>query len=164
MNETIKKFLGHKEIAIAGVSTKDHSWGKDLMKELHKGGYNVYPINPKYNEVEGVKCYNSPDELPENVENLIIAVKPETAVEIVKKLGSTKIKRVWLNQGIGQGAFSEEALNSLKEQKIEYVYGFCPMMFFGSGLHKFHFWMRKNLGKTPADFSKKIKIEAIAPN
>jgi len=84
---------------------------------------------------------------------VILAVNPERAVEIIGQASEGHVKRVWLNQGIGDGAFSEKGLALLKEKNLEYVYGFCPMMFFGKGLHKFHFWMRKNLGKTPAEFS-----------
>ena len=92
-------------------------------------------------------------DLPESVENVILAVNPDRAVEIIGQASEAHIKRVWLNQGIGDGSFSEEGLNLLKEKNLEYVYGFCPMMFFGKGIHKFHYWMRRNLGKTPAEFS-----------
>ncbi len=39
-----------------------------------------------------------------------------------------------------------------KENDIEVVYGFCPMMFMGEGMHKFHFWIRKTFGKLPAEY------------
>lgn len=154
MNQTIDAFLENKEIAIVGVSPRKENWGLMLMKELHKKAYKVYPVNPKYSEVEGVKFINSLSDLPSNVENVIIAVNHKLACEIIKQIDGTGIKRVWLNQGIGQGAYSLEAVDLLKQSKLEYVYGFCPMMFFGSGMHKFHFWIRKNLGKIPVEFSK----------
>ncbi|MCA1746560.1 MAG: CoA-binding protein, partial [Bacteroidales bacterium] len=113
----------------------------------------VYAVNPKYAEIEDFTCYDTVKDLPESVENVILAVNPERAVEIIAHASESHIKRVWLNQGVGDGAFSEKGLALLKEKKLEYVYGFCPMMFFGKGLHKLHFWMRKNLGKTPAEFS-----------
>ena len=153
MNKTIDAFLEAKEIAVAGASTKKGNWGLTLMKELKKRGYTAYAVNPKYAEIEGFRCYGSVKDLPESVESVILAVNSERAVEIIGQASESHIKRVWLNQGIGDGAFSEKGLALLKEKDLEYVYGFCPMMFFGKGLHKFHFWMRKNLGKTPAEFS-----------
>ncbi len=154
MNKTIDAFLEAKEIAVAGASAKKSNWGLALMKELKKRGYNVYAVNPKYAEIEDFKCYDSVKDLPDSVENVILAVNPQRAVEIIGQMEDSKIRRVWLNQGVGDGAFSTEGVELLKEKKIEYVYGFCPMMFFGKGLHKFHFWMRKNLGKVPVEFSK----------
>ncbi len=153
MKKTIDAFLKKKEIAVAGASVKKGNWGLTLMKELKKRGYTVYAVNPKYAEIENFSCYDSVKDLPKSVENVILAVNPDRAVEIIGQASESHIKRVWLNQGIGDGAFSEEGLALLKEKNMEYVYGFCPMMFFGKGFHKFHFWMRKNLGKTPVEFS-----------
>ncbi len=154
MNKTIDAFLEGKEIAVAGASAKKGNWGLALMKELKKRGYTVYAVNPKYAEIEDFICYESVNSLPASVENIILAVNPERAVEIIGQAAESNIRRIWLNQGVGDGAFSEEGLRLLKEKKLEYVYGFCPMMFFGRGLHKFHFWMRKNMGKVPVEFSK----------
>lgn len=154
MNRTIDAFLNSKEVAIAGVSPKKGNWGQVLMKELQKKGITVYPINPKHNEVEGTPCLGSVKELPKTTESLILAVNPTRALEIISQCADTGVKRVWMNQGVGEGAFSSEAVEMLKEKKIEYVYGFCPMMFFGGGMHKFHFWMRKHLGKTPVEYTK----------
>jgi uncharacterized protein len=154
MNKTIDAFLEAKEIAVAGASAKKGNWGLALMKELRKKGYAVYAVNPKYVEIEDFKCYDTVKDLPPSVENVILAVNPQRAFEIIGQVPESNIRRVWLNQGVGDGAFSAEGLELLKEKKVEYVYGFCPMMFFGKGLHKFHFWMRKNLGKVPVEFSK----------
>lgn len=154
MNKTIDAFLEKREIAIAGVSPKKGNWGQVLLKELKKNNYTVYPINPTHDEVEGVKCLKTVADLPKTVENLILAVNPERAREIINQCENTGIKRVWLNQGVGDGAYSAEAVDLLKNKKMEYVYGFCPMMFFGKGLHKMHYWFRKNMGKTPVEFAK----------
>ncbi len=153
MNKTIDAFLEAKEIAVAGASAKKGNWGLTLMKELRKRGYTVYAVNPKYAEIEDFSCYNTVKDLPSGVENVILAVNPQRAMEIIAQVSESNIKRVWLNQGVGDGAYSAEGVEQLKEMNLEYVYGFCPMMFFGKGLHKFHFWIRKNLGKTPAEFS-----------
>ena len=153
MKKTIDQFLNDKKIAIAGVSPRKGNWGLMLMQELQKKGYEVYAVNPKYPDIEGSACYTSVSELPKEVENLILAVNPQRAIEIIGESATSPVKRVWMNQGVGEGAFSREGLELLKSNNMEYVYGFCPMMFYGKGLHKFHYWIRKNLGKTPAEFS-----------
>ncbi|MEX0985960.1 MAG: CoA-binding protein [Bacteroidales bacterium] len=152
MKKTIDAFLEGKEIAIAGVSTNQGNWGLMLTKELKKKGYRVYPVNPRYDEIEGFKCYQTVKELPETAENLILAVNPERAQEIIGQCPGTSVKRVWMHQGVGIGAYSKAGLALLKENNLEFVFGFCPMMFFGKGMHKIHFWFRKNMGKTPVEF------------
>jgi hypothetical protein len=55
-------------------------------------------------------------------------------------------------RGVGKGAYSESAHKTCTENSIEVVYGFCPMMFFGKGLHSFHLWLRKTFGKLPGEY------------
>jgi len=154
MNKTIDAFLKSREIAVAGVSPRKGNWGMALVKELKKKGYTVYPVNPKHVEIDGMEIHASVKDLPGSVESLILAVNPERARSIIEECEGTGIRRVWMNQGVGDGAYSPEGIALAKEKNLEYVYGFCPMMFFGGGLHKFHYWMRTHLGKTPVEFSK----------
>jgi len=55
-------------------------------------------------------------------------------------------------QHMGRGAYTEEAHQKCIENGIEVVYGFCPMMFMGDGMHKFHHWLRTRFGKLPAEY------------
>jgi len=152
MQELIETFLSDKKLAIVGVSPRKENWGKALMDELEKTEYKVLPVNPKYEEIEGEKCYPSVAELPGEIENVIIAVNPELAENIIDQFEGSSIKRVWFQRGMGKGSYSEKAAGKLKENGVEVIYGFCPMMFIGGGFHKFHFWLRKNLGKTPEGY------------
>ena len=152
MKKTIQSFLDSGKIAIAGVSPKKDNFGRSLMTELEKIGKEVYPVNPKYDQIEGKNSLKSVRELPPDVESLILAVPPELTEEIAEQCIGTGIKRVWMIKGMGRGAYSEKAHATCTENNIEVVYGFCPLMFFGSGGHKFHFWLRKTFGKLPAEF------------
>jgi len=55
-------------------------------------------------------------------------------------------------RGMGRGAYTESAHAKCKENGIKVVYDFCPMMFFGEGMHQFHFWLRQSFGKMPAEY------------
>ena len=72
--------------------------------------------------------------------------------EIEGKAVGTGIKRVWMVRGMGKGAYSEKAHAICNENQIGVIYGFCPLMFYGGGMHKFHFWLRNNLGKVPGEY------------
>ena len=152
MKKIIQEFLDAKEIAIAGASTNKDNFGLSLMKELTKSGYHVHPVNPGYDEIEGISCVNSVMDLPEEVESVILAVPPALTEEIVQQCVGTQVKRVWMIRGVGRGAYSEKAHQICTDNDIEVVYGFCPMMFFGKGLHQFHLWMRKNFSKLPVEY------------
>lgn len=152
MRDTIEAFIDSKKVAIAGASVNKENFGRSMMVELSKKGYMVIPVNPRYDEVEGVACVATVKELPEDVESLILAVPPTLTDEIVTQCVGTHIKRVWMIKGAGRGAYSESATQTCRENNIDVVYGFCPMMFYGEGLHKFHFWLKKTFGKLPKEF------------
>ena len=50
--------------------------GEWSLKNLLRGGYKgeIYPVNPKYNEVQGIKCYPSIGEIPASPELFIFSV------------------------------------------------------------------------------------------
>ena len=152
MKKNIQAFIESKKIAIVGVSEKKDNWGKFLMNELIKKGYEVLPVNPKYDKIDTVQCFASVKDLPKDVRSVILAVSPDITEEVSEQIAGTGIERVWMHKGVGKGAFSEKAKETFTKNGIEVVYGFCPMMFFGGGMHRFHFWIRKSFGKMPAEY------------
>jgi len=153
MKATIEKFISSRKIAIAGASPNKDNFGRGLMEELIKHEYTVIPVNPKYEMVEDVPTVATVSDLPTDIEDLLVVVNPEVSLDIARQCIGTGLKRVWLHQGVGRGAYSEEAHALLKENGIEVIHGFCPMMFVGKGFHKFHFWLKKTFGKTPSEYS-----------
>lgn len=154
MKAIIEKFVSDKNIALIGVSANKQKFGNSILSELTKKGYTVFPVHPTLNEINGIKCYPEVKSLPGHVNNLILIVNPVLAEYLVSQLNDSPIRRVWMHQGVGIGAGSEEVIATCKKNGIEVVYGFCPLMFFApSGIHRIHFWLRKNFGKVPAEFS-----------
>ena len=154
MKAIIEKFVGDKSIALIGVSADKQKFGNALLHELTKMGYTVFPVHPTLAEVEGIKCYQDVKTLPEFVTNLILVVNPLATGQIIPQFKDSPIQRVWMHRGAGKGSGSVAAIEACKENGIEVVHGFCPMMFFSpSGIHSFHFWLRKKFGKVPPEFS-----------
>lgn len=152
MKQTISAFLDNKKLAIVGASPNKDNFGRSLMTELVKKEYLVIPVNPKYEEIEGVKSVPTVKELPEEIENVILATPPGLTNEIAEQCTGTHVKRIWMIRGVGKGSYTEEAHRLLADNGIEVVYGFCPLMFMGEGFHKFHFWLRQHFGKMPAEY------------
>jgi predicted CoA-binding protein len=149
MKNTIQEFLDDKKVAVVGASPNKDNFGRSLVAELSGKGYSVIPVNPKYEQVEGISCVPTVRDLPGDVTGVILAVPPDMTGEIVDQCIGTPVRRVWMIQGVGRGAYSEDAHAKCRENGIRVVHGFCPMMFYGSGFHHFHLWLRKNFGKLP---------------
>mgnify|MGYP001823067728 FL=1 len=152
MKDIIQEFINDRKVAILGASPKMDNFGRSLLLYLSKKVYEVFPVNPKCEEVEGRACIPTVKDLPEDVVSVILAVPPARTDEIIEECIGTPVKRVWMIRGVGRGAYTEKAHQLCKENNIKVVYGFCPLMFYGDGMHKFHFWMRKTFGKLPAEY------------
>ncbi|MEA3463386.1 MAG: CoA-binding protein [Bacteroidota bacterium] len=152
MKDTIQDFLNDKKVAIVGASGKKDNFGRSLMLEISKKDYEVIPVNPKCEEVEGVSCISTVKDLPEDVVSVILAVPSSLTDEIIDQCVDTPIKRVWMIRGVGRGAYTESAYQKCRENNIQVVYGFCPLMFYGDGMHKFHLWLRLTFGKLPGEY------------
>ncbi len=78
-----------RTLALIGASAKPHSVGNVVMKNLLNGGFQgtIWPVNPKYDVIEGVTAYASVDALPDPPELAIIATPAPTVPELIRLLG-----------------------------------------------------------------------------
>lgn len=66
----VKSFLEPASVAVIGASRTPGKVGHDVVKNLIDAGYEgaVYPVNPKADEVLGLRCYPAVDEVQGDVE------------------------------------------------------------------------------------------------
>ncbi len=144
--KTINEFLAPKSFALIGLSRDPKKFSRTVFKELRAKGFDIYPVNPKMDDVEGVKCYHDISDLPQNVRHgLFMTPKAYTAgaVESAINQGFTHI---WLQQGTE----SPEAIGLAKENNVNLVYGACIMMHGNpSGVHGFHRFLSRLFGTFP---------------
>lgn len=68
--------LEARSVAIIGASAREGSVGNQILVELTKGGFagEVFPVNPKYEEILGFGCYPSVTDVPGPVDLAILGV------------------------------------------------------------------------------------------
>jgi acetate---CoA ligase (ADP-forming) len=91
-NQNLEPLLNPKSIAFVGASEKKDVAGNDMLLEVLHSEYEgqIYGVNPKYDSVEGIKCYLSLSELPEVVDLVVLAIgnaRLEKQLEEAIKLG-----------------------------------------------------------------------------
>jgi predicted CoA-binding protein len=123
MEELIKEFMAQKKFAIVGATDNPKKYGNKIFKNLKSRGYEVYPVNPRLEEIEGVKCYKSLSEIPVKVDVVDIVVPPHITEKIVEECKKLGLSRVWIQPG----AESEKAIKFCKENNIKVVYNLCIM-------------------------------------
>jgi acyl-CoA synthetase (NDP forming) len=72
----LTSLLAPSSIALVGASERLNTPGNDMLHELRVSRYRgrVYPVNPKYDELEGLQCYQSLSDLPEAPDLAVLAV------------------------------------------------------------------------------------------
>ena len=80
---SIDSFLSTSKIAIAGVSRDPKKFGYLVFKQLKEKGFEVYPINPGADNIEGTPCFRSVSALPLNVHSLVILTPKKFTRDVV---------------------------------------------------------------------------------
>lgn len=105
-----------KSVAVFGASNSPGSVGQVLFENMVRSGFRglLYPINPKYAEVQGKRAYSSIDEIHEHIELAVIATPPQTVPGIIESCGAEGVKAaVIITAGFHEaGAGLEEQLLS----------------------------------------------------
>jgi len=88
--------LSPKSIAIVGVSENPEKVGSVMLQNLLETGYNgkIYPINPKYKELQGRKAYPSILDINEEIDMVCIALPYQAVEEIVDQCVEKRVKSV----------------------------------------------------------------------
>ncbi len=66
----LQRLLAPESVALVGVTTKPNAFGNDMVLELQVSRYpgRVFPVNPKYDEILGQKCYADLEDIPTPVD------------------------------------------------------------------------------------------------
>ncbi len=124
MQNTIKEFMGKKRFAIIGATDNPEKNGNRIFKNLKGRGYEVYPVNPKLDEIEETKVYHSLSEIPVEVDVVDFVVPPPVTEEILKECKTLGLTRIWLQPG----AESEAAIQYCNDNGMTVLHDVCVMM------------------------------------
>ena len=146
LNE-IQKFLAPRKLAIAGASRNEKKFGGYVLKELKQKGFDLYPVNPHTNEIQGIKCYNSVTDLPGDVKNILIVTAKSKTESVVTESIDKGIEMIWMQQG----AETDNAVEVAQKAGIPVINKKCIMMFATpvNSIHGFHRLLTKVFGGYP---------------
>ncbi|WP_245858624.1 CoA-binding protein [Petrotoga olearia] len=115
-----------KNVAIIGATRNKEKYGYKVLKNLKDKGYTIYPINPKYDEIEGIKTYPSVKDLPKDEIDLIVfVVPPQIGITAVKEAYEEGFRKFWFQPG----AESDEIEEYLEElPNVEFSFIKCIMV------------------------------------
>ena len=90
-----------KSAAVIGASSKELSIGNRVIKNLIDFGFkgDIYPINPKADEIRGLKAYKSIMECPDNIDVVHMVIPAKFVPQAMEDCGKKGVKNVIINSG-----------------------------------------------------------------
>ncbi len=104
-----------KSIAIVGASSDPEKPSGQPLFSLKNNGYrgHIYPVNPKYDEIGGIKCYPSLLDVPASVDLVIIAVAAKYVLAVLGECEARGVKAVIIiTSGFGEVGIEGKAMQS----------------------------------------------------
>ncbi|MBC7123919.1 MAG: CoA-binding protein [Pseudothermotoga sp.] len=115
---------GVKRIAVVGASEDRRKYGNKIVRDLLSKGFEVYPVNPRSEAIEGVRCYRDIEELPRDVDLIVFVVPPDVGIQVADKAIKLGFNRLWFQPGAG----SKQIEDLVKNNGVEYSIGRCIMV------------------------------------
>ncbi len=109
---SFERLFNPQTVAVIGASINKRSIGGQVLKNLRHSKYHgqIYPINPKYDEIDGLRCYPSIDALPDATDLLVVAVPAGHVPEVIRDAGRKGISfAIILASGFAETGVTGEA-------------------------------------------------------
>lgn len=92
----LDKIMRPASVAVIGASSKPHTIGFDITKNLLKYGYTgtIYPINPKDTEIQGLPAYKSVLDVPGDIDMAVIVINSKYVLSTIDQCNQKGIKGV----------------------------------------------------------------------
>lgn len=86
-------------IIILGATTDRTKFANKAVRAYSSKGYTVYPVNPNYKEVEGLKCYAFIHDVPKPIDVLSIYVSASVSEKLINEIINAHPGKIYFNPG-----------------------------------------------------------------
>ena len=111
----IQAIVAPRSIAVVGASESPDSWAPEIERSLRHVGFTgeLYPINPKYDEVWGRPCLKSILDLPRGVDLVVFVVPARVVVRMIDDCGSVGVRGIMVvSSGFAEAGEGGKALQT----------------------------------------------------
>lgn len=117
-----------KSAAIIGASTNPEKYGNRAVRAFAEKGFEVYPVNPRADEIEGWKCFPDIASAPEQPDVISVYLPPTVLLETLPAIKERGCDELWLNPGTD----TDEVIKRAEELGLNVVVG-CSLVGLISG-------------------------------
>lgn len=86
-------------VAVVGASRDPAKYGYKSVRAHLRAGYDVYPVNLREKEIEGLKVYASVLDIPAPLDRVTLYVPPRVGLSLLGDIAEKKPRELFLNPG-----------------------------------------------------------------
>jgi predicted CoA-binding protein len=117
VREIIADFMSAGPYAVVGASTNRAKFGNKVLRAYIRKGFEVYPINPRADAIEGLASYPDLRSVPKPPRGVSIITPPAVTERVVVEAAEAGARFVWMQPG----AESPAAVRIARERGLEVI-------------------------------------------
>jgi len=90
---------GMRTVAIIGASNDRSKFGNKAVRAFLQQGYEVFPVNPKEETIEGLPAFKSIADLPVRPDRVSVYLPPVVLLKVLPAIAAKGCDELWLNPG-----------------------------------------------------------------
>ena len=125
-DKKMQEMLDKKVWAVIGATPNTEKTANRIYHTLINYGYETYPVNPNYTEMEdGTKCYSSLKDLPKVPDCVDFVIPPAVTLKTLEEMDPKTYPNIWLQPG----TYNKEVVDYAESKGFNVVHeGACVMV------------------------------------
>lgn len=116
MSAQLQRTFNPESVAVVGASTNPEKRGYRTIEDLQEWGYegDIYPVNPNYDEILGLKAYPSVADIPNGADVAFISIPAPHVPDVIRDCGAAGVAGAVINTA----GFSEAGEDNLEADLV----------------------------------------------
>ena len=143
--DAILEALHKPSVAVVGMSSNELRASNFVGYYLMRNGYQVTPVNPREEEIYGVKCYPNLQEIPHEIDVVDVFRDPGAVPDIAREAVQIGAKYLWLQFGV----ISPEGVAIAEQGEVQCIVDKCIKIEHARYMGRMH-WLGFNTDRISA--------------
>lgn len=101
--------MSRKSVAVVGASADRSKFSNKAIRAYLQQGWDVYPVNPKGGEIEGLRVFASLRDVTNRLDRVSIYLPPAVGIGLLPDVAAAAPAEFWVNPGAESDELLAEA-------------------------------------------------------
>lgn len=96
-------------VAVVGASSDRSKYSNKAVRAYRQQGYEVFPVNPKETQIEGLTVYRSVSDIPGELNRITVYLPSAIGMKVIEEIARKGTQELFLNPGSESDELIEKA-------------------------------------------------------